>query len=255
MIKEAEERKKGRPAGAEGAFDPNWVQAVKDARSTEGSEPQSSPGLQVTEQKQLMLHLWWEDTAVILQRKRVLTGREGREFDWNKLGDMKEEEVETLIGEDIRRKDIVIVIDEEDLKIIGKVMKVIRVLDPERIGVLMAQTAQRDLFPAGPEMAEKIPWPTRMIARFTRQLQSEAPAEAKWYLAATSTRDSRANKLQPEYRTIRLQKAGEEPSYNQNTGPSGCRKQEKSYAASRSRHRRRASTYARFRSVPRRRGR
>ena len=66
-----------------------------------------------------MLQLWWEDTAVILQRKRVLTGREGREFDWNKLGDMKEEEIGMLIREDIGRKDIVIVIDEEDLKIIG----------------------------------------------------------------------------------------------------------------------------------------
>ena len=165
--------------------------------------------LLATEQMQLLLHMGWEDMDYVLQRGTSLTVKEGVDsLDWGAMMNMTPDEIIKVIPE--KNKNVIIVLSEEDKPDYEKLGKLVATIEPDQIGTLLLNRSDQPFFPMAPQWAERLPWRSRTITRFNRGLSSEPPEQPKWGLVSQSTKATREDGLQPDFRTVRLQTVGTE---------------------------------------------
>mmetsp|Transcript_26790 Transcript_26790/g.48140 ORF Transcript_26790/g.48140 Transcript_26790/m.48140 type:complete len:102 (-) Transcript_26790:81-386(-) len=72
-----------------------------------------------------------------------------------------------------RKKNLLIVLEEQEMPLLRKVVLAVEEMDPDGIFLLILKQEDGQLFPAGPTLAEKIPWNMGSIMRLSRPLHFE----------------------------------------------------------------------------------
>ena len=158
-----------------------------------------------------MLHLDWEDCSIVLQSEGRLTmGTERsseQQVSWQALLAMPREE-QLAWAQDRKEKgkaneDVLLVVEQRDLPAVRSLHGLLSRMDPGGLGVLVLLDSDAQLYPTVADWVGEWPWRMRRVTRFERALCYENGTK-RWAFAATSTRASRLNGLQPGFTTTRL---------------------------------------------------
>ena len=217
----------GQQPEQQGAFQLDLTQEVREAREGAASlKPVEGGTLTRNELQKLMLHLEWDSIDYVWQRTEVIGYLKDKktQMDWYGLIGMTTEQLQQATAEMPQDKNLLIVVEEQDLPLLCKLTKAIEEVKPAGLHVLLFRTNDEALFPAAPKVAGEVPWIVGNYHRINRPLHFEQDVSDKkrpedgdgalgrpprgrmpsWAVCMTSTAQQRTNALQPEYGTLRL---------------------------------------------------
>jgi len=219
-----EAEKKDQDGQGTGAFSPSLTQEVREVReSGEKLLPASGGELLQNEMKKLMLHLHWDAADYVWQASSTFSQlRPGVALDWHHLLAMGKTQLQQTLATAQRKKNLLIVLEEQEIPLLRKLVPAVEEMDPDGIFLLILKQEDEPLFPAGPALAEKIPWTMGHIMRLSRPLHfeqgSKRPAGQEpsvqfqapggrppaWAWACSGTAAQRSNMLQADYGVLKL---------------------------------------------------
>ena len=160
-----------------------------------------------SEQQQLMLRCHWEHFLATLQ-SHTLMRMEGESRSWKGIGNMQPDQLSSMFPVD--DLSILFVTGESDLPDLMNALvkcKFIPVIRPARLDLLVQVTAQTGFHSWASKLSESMKWNPDAFVRFNRPLKSTAGNELCFFVIQSSATGI-ANKLEPEFLSVRLLSEG-----------------------------------------------